>query len=105
MKPELKKNGPPGALYRCSENGWINGQLFLEWLQHFCDVVKPSKEDPVLLIMDNHASHCTLAAYNFCKEKGIVVFIPLHTSPRLQPLDVAFYSSLKSRTMLNVEVS
>jgi hypothetical protein len=47
--------------------------------------------------MDNHASHCTLAAYNFCKEKGMVVLtIPPHTSHRLQPLDVAFYSSLKS---------
>lgn len=97
MKPELRKNGPPGAVYRCSDNGWITEQLFLEWLQHFCDVVKPSKEDPVLLIIDNHASHCTLEAYNFCKEKGIVVLtIPPHTSHRLQPLDVTFYSSLKS---------
>lgn len=97
MKPELKKNGPPSAVYCCSDNGWINEVIFLEWLKHFYDVAKPSKEDPVLLIVDNHSSHCTLEAYNFCKERGIVVLtIPPHTSHRLQPLDVAFYSSLKS---------
>lgn len=97
MKPELKKNGPPSAVYCCSDNGWINERIFLEWLQHFYNVVKPTKDDPVLLIVDNHSSHCTLETYNFCKERGIVMLtIPPHTSHRLQPLDVAFYSSLKS---------
>ncbi|KAJ3666603.1 hypothetical protein Zmor_002039 [Zophobas morio] len=97
MSPQLKKNGPPEAMYCCSDNGWINETLFLDWLNHFKTSVKVSKEDPVLLILDNHVSHCTLGAYNYCKENGIVLLtIPPHTSHRIQPLDVSFYGPLKT---------
>lgn len=97
MNLQLKKNGPPNAIYCCSDNGWITEAIFLEWLQHFQTSVKSSKEDPVLLIVDNHVTHCTLAAYNFCRENGIsMLTIPPHTSHRIQPLDVTFYFPLKS---------
>lgn len=97
MAPQLKRNGPPGAVYECSDNGWITEELFVTWLKHFQSTVKSSQDDPVLLVLDNHVSHCTLQAYIFCKENGIIVLtIPPHTSHRLQPLDVSFYSSLKS---------
>ncbi|XP_046683563.1 MFS-type transporter clz9-like [Homalodisca vitripennis] len=95
MSPLLKKD--INAIYECSKNGWINEDLFLVWLDHFIAYAKPTKESPVLLIMDNHTTHTTLAAYNKCKDNNIlVVTIPPHTSHRLQPLDVTFYSSLKA---------
>ncbi|CAH2102148.1 unnamed protein product [Euphydryas editha] len=28
----LEKDGPIGALYKCSDNGWINEDLFFEWV-------------------------------------------------------------------------
>lgn len=97
MSDHLKKNGPPGAVYHCSDNGWITEDLFIDWLKHFEHCIKVSKEDPVLLLLDNHSSHCSLNAYNFCKEKGIIMLtIPPHTSHRVQPLDVTFYGPLKS---------
>lgn len=97
MADHLKNKGPPGAIYRCSDNGWITEDLFIEWLKHFEDCVKISKEDPVLLLLDNHSSHCSLNVYNFCKERGIIILtIPPHTSHRVQPLDVTFYGPLKS---------
>ncbi|XP_050497466.1 uncharacterized protein LOC126878665 [Diabrotica virgifera virgifera] len=47
--------------------------------------------------MDNHCSHKSLRIYEFCRENFIsVVTIPPHTSHRLQPLDVSFYSALKT---------
>lgn len=96
MSPQLEKGGPAGAIYRCSHNGWINEELFVEWLHHFKDNVKPTEEDPVLLVMDNHYSHVTLESYEFCKAHHIqVVSIPPHTSHRLQPLDVSFYGPMK----------
>lgn len=102
MNLQLQKGGPPGAMYSCSEKGWITEALFLDWLKHFREFTKPSLEDPVLLIMDNHATHCTLDVYRLCKSSGIVLLtIPPHTSHRLQPLDVTFYSALK--TAYNVE--
>jgi hypothetical protein len=51
-----------------SDTGFINTELFIEWLKHFRSFVKPTKEDPVLLILDNHISHCNIEAGLFCRE-------------------------------------
>lgn len=84
MAPQLRQNEPPGAIYECSDNGWITEALFITWLKHFYNFTKSSQNDPVLLVMDNHVSHCTLKAYSFCRENGIIVLtIPPHTSHRL----------------------
>ncbi|RZB40365.1 DDE 1 domain containing protein, partial [Asbolus verrucosus] len=67
ITPQLSKNGPPKSLYECSKNGWITEKLFIVWLKHFCKFSNPSKENPLLLIIDNHTTHVSLSAYNFCK--------------------------------------
>ncbi|CAH0731024.1 unnamed protein product, partial [Brenthis ino] len=69
----LETDGPRGALYRCSKNGWINEDLFVDWLKHFANHAKPSEKDPILLILDNHSSHISLKAYEFCKSNNIVM--------------------------------
>lgn len=97
MSYELTKNGPTNAIYKVSKNGWVNEDLFFEWLQHFASYSKCSVNDPVLLVMDNHSSHCTLKVFDYCKENGIVILtLPPHTSHRLQPLDICFYGPLKT---------
>lgn len=104
MTPQLQKGGPAGTLYTCSDKGWITEDLFLQYVQLFEKFVKASQEDPVLLIMDNHSTHSTLQAYEFCKANGIILLsIPPHTSHRMQPLDVTFYGPLK--TAYNSECS
>lgn len=97
LTPLLEKDGPTGALYKCSENGWINENLFLEWLLHFKQHAKPSADEPVLLILDNHASHISLPVYEYCKRNNInMLSLPPHTSHRMQPLDVSFFGPLKN---------
>jgi hypothetical protein len=32
---QLGKNGPVGAIYSSSKNGWFNKELFFQQLQHF----------------------------------------------------------------------
>ncbi|XP_058453595.1 uncharacterized protein LOC131431741 [Malaya genurostris] len=96
MDPKLKHNGPEEGLYKCSKNGWSNNELFCEWLKHFIRYVKPTAYDPVLLIMDSHSSHVSLAAYEICKTNNIIVVtLPPHTSHLTQPLDVAFFGPFK----------
>lgn len=96
MKEGLQKNGPTGAIYKCSKSGWITEELFTEWIRYFAAYTKSSKDDPVLLVLDNHSTHSNLSTYNFCRENGIVVIsLPPHTSHRLQPLDVCFFGPLK----------
>ena len=97
MKEGLSRNGPVGSIYRCSKSGWITEELFIVWLQHFAQSVKSSKDDPTLLILDNHSTHSSLGAYNFCRDNGIIVVsLPPHCSHRLQPLDVTVFSPLKT---------
>lgn len=97
MSPLLKKDGPPCAIYECSKRGWTNEDIFVKWLQHFIEHSKATKERPVILILDNHNSHTSLASFELCKANGVImVSLPPHCSHRLQPLDVTFYSTLKA---------
>lgn len=95
--PQLERDGPPGAVYTCSKNGWTNEQIFITWLEHFINFTNPTEEKRIFLIMDNHNSHATLEAYEMAKNNYITMLsIPPHSSHRLQPLDVTFFGPLKA---------
>ncbi|XP_055863191.1 uncharacterized protein LOC129922189 [Biomphalaria glabrata] len=98
MKGELLDGAPPGTIAVCNESGWMTADSFSEWMDHFINSVKPSKEKPVLLILDGHTSHsknlqAITAASNSCV---IMLSLPPHTTHKLQPLDVSFFKPLQS---------
>jgi len=96
MHDILLKGAPPGTIGCCSPNGWIDGQLFLKWLQHFISFVHPTPDNKVILIMDGHMSHKSIEAVEMARSNGVVmVCLPPHTTHRLQPLDVTVYGPLK----------
>lgn len=96
FKPEFCDRTPPDTLGMVSDSGFINSELFMTWLQHFTKYVNPSLEKKKLLLLDNHISHCTLSAIEYCRGKGIMLLsLPPHASHKLQPLDVAFFGPLK----------
>lgn len=97
MIEALMKNAPPGAIGRASKSGWTDGVLFVDWLHHFVDVVKPTKERPHILLLDGHLSHKTLEAVTFARDNGIrMLTFPPHCTHKLQPLDRTFFKSFKS---------
>lgn len=58
----------------------MTSDLFLKVIQHIIMHAKPSKEDPIVLVMDNHASHCSYDVLKTAKENGIhIVTLPPHT--------------------------
>jgi hypothetical protein len=74
---QLEKNGPVGAIYSSSKNGWFNNELFFQQLQHFGGCGTQSYDDPLFLILDNHA---------FCFEPAFTAEImkkwsPFHFTP------------------------
>ena len=93
---ELKLGAPPGSDITDNESGWMTAELFLKWLKHFHHSVKCTKENPILLILDGHATHTkNLDAILFAREHGIImVSLPPHTTHRLQPLDRTFFKTL-----------
>ena len=69
---------------------------FLIFLEHFPKHTKVSLERKVVLLLDNHSSHRSIRAIDFCRCSGIVLLsFPLHFSHKLQSLDRSVYGPLK----------
>ncbi|XP_011859972.1 PREDICTED: uncharacterized protein LOC105557363 [Vollenhovia emeryi] len=96
MQERLLDDAPPGSQATVSDNGWINGEVFLVWLQYFVEVVRPNENRKVLLLLDNHESHKYYPALEFASKNHIIFvsFAP-HTTNKMQPLDVAVYGPIK----------
>jgi hypothetical protein len=96
-KDEIKDCAPPGTIFACnSESAYITKELFLVWIVHFIDSVKPSREKNVLLLLDGHSTHTkNLEALEMARENGVILLsLPEHTMRRLQPSDVSFLKPL-----------
>ena len=98
MKDCFLNGAPPGSYGVANASGYMNTDLFVEhYLPFFVKSVRCSKEKPVLLILDNYSSHCSLQAVELCQKEGVVLLtLPPHCSHRLQPLDRSIYGSLKT---------
>lgn len=97
MKAELMDRAPTGAVGFAQEKGWMNGEVFLKWMQHFVKYAKPSKEAKALLLLDGHSSHKNLDVLTFAKENNIILFcFPPHCTHKMQPLDVSFFGPLNT---------
>jgi hypothetical protein len=94
MYNELYSQAPIGTLPLISDTGYMNTDLFVQWLHHFQNNVKATELDPVLLVLDKYIFHCSLEAVIFCRKNQIYLLsIPLHGSHKIQPLD---FGPLKS---------
>lgn len=98
MKNELLDDAPPGFWGTCSDNGCITSQIFYDWFKKFVETVKPTKEKPVLLLLDGHASHTkNLDLIDYAREHHVILLCtPPHCTHKLQPLDVAFMRPLST---------
>ncbi|KAF2898354.1 hypothetical protein ILUMI_07822 [Ignelater luminosus] len=91
MNEDLYINAPPGTLKLISDSGFINTDLFYQWMKHFKNYSKPSAEHPILLILDNHSSH-----REFCRDNHIdLLSLSPHSSRKMQTLDIGFLCPLK----------
>ena len=91
---------PPGSLelVNIPQSSWITGPLVLKALEHVKKHTRISKEDHIILPMDNHERHCPLDSILYARENGItLVTFPLHCSDRLQPLDVGVMGPFKGK--------
>lgn len=97
-KPPNDVTVPTGSKFSYSnkKKGWSNTEIFSEYIDHFIEYTKPTKNDPVLLILDNHTSHMAVEIAEKCRNNHIIVLtLPPHTSHYAQPLDVGFMSPFK----------
>ena len=87
--------GPPGCSGSATRSGWINEELFIEYLSHLICHTRCSTE--LKMILDNHKSYISLHAIDLARANRVIMLtIPPHTSHRLQPLDKSIYGPFKS---------
>lgn len=97
FKPFFMTNAPVGSIGEANGSGWLDADTFFIYIKHFAKHARPSLQNRILLILDNHRSHLGLQTIDFCRENGIVLLsFPPHTSHKLQPLDRTVYGPLKS---------
>lgn len=88
--------GPPDCIGTANSSGWATNDEFFTFMKHFIKHVKPTKECPVLLLLDNHSSHLCVETLDLAKANGVVMLsFPPHCSHKLQPLDVSVFGPLK----------
>jgi hypothetical protein len=91
-------NPTPGWHYACSESGYTDSKITLEWLKRVFDpqTKGQANKKPRVLIFDGFGTHETIEVLEFCLENNIILCrLPSHTSHKLQPCDVGVFSSLK----------
>lgn len=96
FKEHFLNGGPPGCTGVANSSGWMNADHFVQFLQFFQSHVRASVDAPILLILDNHESHLSIAGLEFCKANGIILLsLPPHCSHKMQPLDRTVFGPLK----------
>ncbi|KAK0169796.1 hypothetical protein PV328_010437 [Microctonus aethiopoides] len=103
-KMELLEGAPTGSVGFPQESGLMTGEIFQQWIKHFKKYSNSSKDSPVLLILDGHVSYKSRDVLDYAKQHGIILHCsPTHCSHHIQPLNVSFFSPLK--TFLNQEIT
>ncbi|XP_072380516.1 uncharacterized protein [Diabrotica undecimpunctata] len=61
-------------------------------MEHFILHTSSLKQNPSLLLYDNHESHLSIQVVNIAKENGVtIVTYPPHSTNKLQPVDVGIF--------------
>ncbi|KAB0799328.1 hypothetical protein PPYR_07208 [Photinus pyralis] len=98
LNPLFDVGLPPDSVVVCHPSGWMQTDIFVVWFKHFVRYAKPTNTDPVLLIMDGHATHTkNIEMMELAKSTNVhILILPPHTSHRLQPLDVSYMFPLSA---------
>ncbi|CAB3250214.1 unnamed protein product [Arctia plantaginis] len=91
------RDGPTESIGAGNSSGWMTAKEFLIFMDHFIKHTKPTPEDPVLLLLDNHQSHVDIDVVEKAKANSVIMLsFPPHCTHNLQPLDVGVNGPFKT---------
>ncbi len=83
-----------------SPDGWTDDTLCAQWFEKSFipqATARHVSDAPILLILDGHGSHATAEMCKLALANNIHLFyLPPHTTPRLQLLDVGVFGPLQT---------
>ncbi|XP_033213376.1 uncharacterized protein LOC117170605 [Belonocnema kinseyi] len=65
------RDGTPECIGAGNKSGWVTDEEFFIFMQHFIKHVKPTKDEPVFILLDNHSSHISVKTLDLAKDNGI----------------------------------
>lgn len=98
MPASIAQNTPKYWSVGKSENGWMTGKCFFEYIGNvFVPFLKTKAiQLPVILFLDGHKSHLTMELSELCRNNQIILISLLPNATHiLQPLDVAVFGPMK----------
>ncbi|KAJ8936736.1 hypothetical protein NQ314_012183 [Rhamnusium bicolor] len=81
-----------------SDSGWMKSEVFYEYIVKELNkwLSDNNIKRPVLLFIDGHKSHMTLALSEACEKNQIILYsLPPNTTHKLQPVDIIVFRPLK----------
>lgn len=83
---------PEGSTVVFHPSGYMQTEIFTQWMQEFINFAKPSANKKVLLLLDGHSTHTfNTAALQLAKDNHVILLVfPPHTTHRLQPVDITW---------------
>ena len=98
------RGGPPDCIAAGNSSGWMTEKEFLVFMDHFIKHAKPTEEEPILSMLDNHNSHIHIEVVEKAKANNVIMLsFPPHCSHHLQPLDVGVYMVLLKIILIEQE--
>ena len=97
MTVELMKGALPGASGVVSNDGRMNTEVFLQFLnEHLMRNIPDYKEGMPLLVHVNGAKYCSVGLMEFAKSMNVIIFFPpAKATSVLQPLDLGCVEPFK----------
>ena len=99
MRANIRASVPSSWGLGLSENGWMNRELFYQYIHNvlYPHLVTKNVQFPIILFLDGHKSHMNFELSESCKEKGIILIALYPNSTRiLQPADVSAFTPMKN---------
>ena len=94
MSELLMQGKPAGSIVRAHPSGWVQSNLFVEWMQHFVEKAHPTADSTVLLILDSHYSH--VRSFEVRENHIKIISLLPHCTHKLQPLRQNLHGSFET---------
>ena len=95
LNMEWTKGEVTGTRYGLSSTGWVDTELFKDWLvTHFLTNAVGGR--PLMLVLDGHSTHYQPELIKYARQHDVILFcLPPHTTHESQPLDASVFKPLK----------